>query len=91
MEGFCEQNEFPHHNLFDDLEGTDASQLWVSTTDQHPNAKGHALVAGPIYDFSLEVMNTPKPKATPAAGSKPAGKTKPKPRPPKPGARTKTR
>ena len=34
--------------------GGDVSQLWIQSDDPHPNASGHELMAGLLYDYIVE-------------------------------------
>lgn len=53
---FCEVNDIPVHDLMDAFRGRNASQLWVSPWDQHPNPRGHALVAESLMPFVLQML-----------------------------------
>ncbi len=49
--------DVPVHNLLDVFMGRDASRLWVSPMDQHPNADGHALVAEALMPFMVDLLS----------------------------------
>ncbi len=53
---FCGTNDIPVHDLMDGFRGQNASQLWVSPWDQHPNPRGHALVAESLMPFVLQML-----------------------------------
>lgn len=41
----------PTHDLLPAFLGRDASRLWVSAWDQHPNAEAHAVAAQSLLPF----------------------------------------
>jgi lysophospholipase L1-like esterase len=45
IERFCREAALPAFSLLPALQGEDAASLWVSPWDQHPNERGHRLVA----------------------------------------------
>lgn len=48
---FSEENDIPFLDLLDVYKGINATSLWVSPTDGHPNTKGHKIAADAIYEF----------------------------------------
>jgi hypothetical protein len=58
IEEFCENHEFACLSLLPSFQHRDASTLWVSALDQHPNADGHAIAADAIYEFMMTEMSS---------------------------------
>lgn len=56
LETFARDSGFPTYNLLPDFMGRYAPSYWVSSFDQHPNAKGHALVAKSLEPFVRELL-----------------------------------
>lgn len=56
IERFAVEQGFPTYNLLPDFLGRDAPDYWVSAFDQHPNARGHALVAEQLEPFLSELL-----------------------------------
>lgn len=48
---FAAREEVPAMSLLPAFRGRDASTLWVSDVDQHPNADAHAIVAAALEPF----------------------------------------
>jgi lysophospholipase L1-like esterase len=46
----------PVHDLLPDFLGRDATSLWVSPFNQHPNEKAHALVAEALLPFVRQLL-----------------------------------
>lgn len=46
----------PTHDLLPAFLGRDASRLWVSAWDRHPNAEGHALAAQSLLPFARTLL-----------------------------------
>ena len=63
---FARDNDFPVHDLLPDFMGRNAPDYWVSSLDQHPNERAHALVAERLEPFLLELMAAPP--DTPGSG-----------------------
>jgi lysophospholipase L1-like esterase len=57
VENFAKGNGIPAHSLLPDFLGKDPASLWVSSSDQHPNGKAHAIAAESIYPFLMELRN----------------------------------
>lgn len=53
---FCEEAGIPAMNLLDAYRGKQATELWVSSLDQHPNVEGHRIAADGIEPFLLELL-----------------------------------
>jgi lysophospholipase L1-like esterase len=51
IDEFATQNEIAYVDLFPFFKGADASSLWVSTNDQHPNALGHQIAARALFAY----------------------------------------
>jgi len=51
IEDYGESIGVPVYNLLPDFLGHDASQLWVSPWDQHPNGQGHRITADALTPF----------------------------------------
>ncbi|MFT5444526.1 MAG: lysophospholipase L1-like esterase [Myxococcota bacterium] len=62
---FSVDTGFAVHNLLPDFMGEYAPNYWVSSFDQHPNARGHALVAERLEPFVTGLLDradaTPSP------------------------------
>lgn len=58
IERFARDNEIPVHSLLPTFRGMDASSLWVSIFDQHPNARGHEIAADSMYEFLVPLIPT---------------------------------
>lgn len=50
------ENNIPTHNLLPAFMGKDASELWVSSSNQHPNALGHEIAANSILPFLRQLL-----------------------------------
>ena len=48
---FCEAEGIEHVDLVPRFEGQDERSLWVHPTDQHPNDRGHRLIAEGVLDY----------------------------------------
>ena len=53
---FSTENELPAHNLLPAFLGRNASDLWVSPANQHPNAQGHAIAADSLDPFVRQLL-----------------------------------
>lgn len=56
IERFARQHGIRVHSLLPAFLGRDASTLWVSPLDQHPNEVAHALAADSITEFLLPIV-----------------------------------
>jgi hypothetical protein len=56
VERFAKRNSIPCTSLLPALEREDASDLWVSPFDQHPNARCHRLVADALEPRLRELL-----------------------------------
>lgn len=56
---FGRDNDFPVYDLLPDFMGHYAPDYWVSSLDQHPNERGHALVAKRLEPFLLDLLSAP--------------------------------
>ncbi len=61
VEAFAKENAMPTYNLLPDFMGRDAPAYWVSGFDQHPNERGHALVAERLEPFLTSLLTSPSP------------------------------
>jgi len=50
------ENEIPTHNLLPAFMGKNASDLWVSSFNQHPNVLGHEIAANSILPFLRQLL-----------------------------------
>ncbi|MFH0946953.1 MAG: SGNH/GDSL hydrolase family protein [Planctomycetota bacterium] len=60
LQRFCELNEIPVLSLLPAFMNRDASELWVSLYDQHPNEEGHAIAAEAVLPFLESLLAPPK-------------------------------
>jgi lysophospholipase L1-like esterase len=64
---FARANAIPALDLLAAFRGLRDSELWVSSVDQHPNARGHAVAAAALEPFAAELLGlepgTPSPSA----------------------------
>ena len=60
LQRFCEQHDIPVLSLLPSFMDRDASDLWVSLYDQHPNEKGHTIAAEAITPFIESLLAAPK-------------------------------
>ncbi len=58
---FGETNGIPTLDLLPAFLGKNASELWVSTLDQHPNARGHRIAADALFPFLQGLLREPEP------------------------------
>lgn len=58
LEKFATDHGFPVHNLLPDFMGEDASSLWVSASNQHPNARGHQIAADSMLPFVKGLLDS---------------------------------
>ncbi|MBP7216283.1 MAG: hypothetical protein KBA46_03250 [Candidatus Omnitrophica bacterium] len=58
VERFGESQRIPTLNLFPAFKGHNATTLWVSQFDQHPNAKAHSIAANAILPFLRTLLHT---------------------------------
>jgi hypothetical protein len=56
---FADANGLAHLSLLPAFRGRRAPDLWVSSTNQHPNREGHAIAASALLPFVREVMQSP--------------------------------
>ncbi len=57
IEQFSIQNDMPTHNLLPAFMGMHGPDLWVSSFDQHPNARGHKIAADSILPFLKSIIS----------------------------------
>ena len=55
---FAIDHDFPVYDLLPDFMGRFAPNLWVSSLDQHPNPRAHALVAEQLEPFVRDLLST---------------------------------
>lgn len=53
---FGADNELPTHSLLPAFMGQNASDLWVSALNQHPNARGHEIAANSMLPFVRQLL-----------------------------------
>jgi hypothetical protein len=51
IEGFARRNGIPVYSLTPGFLGQDASTLWVTRSDHHPNEQAHRLAAERLYPY----------------------------------------
>ncbi|MCP4908072.1 MAG: hypothetical protein GY910_24130 [bacterium] len=51
IESFARSNDIAVFSLLPDFQGKNEEELWVSTTDQHPNERAHGIAAQAIAAF----------------------------------------
>ena len=51
IENFARSNDITVFSLLPDFQGRNEEELWVSTTDQHPNERAHGIAAQAIAEF----------------------------------------
>jgi len=56
LEEFAIAHDFPVHNLLPSFLGYNASELWVSAYNQHPNEKAHQIAAESMLPFVNELL-----------------------------------
>jgi len=56
---FAEVHAIRVHDLLPTFLGREASSLWVSPLNQHPNESAHALVADALTEFLLPIVTPP--------------------------------
>ncbi len=56
IENFAVMNGMASHNLLPAFLGKDASDLWISAYDQHPNEKAHSIAAGSLFPFVANLL-----------------------------------
>ena len=54
---FANDNQIPVYPLTDGFMGHNAVDLWVSSSDQHPNEAGHQIAADTLYPYMLEILS----------------------------------
>ena len=59
---FSRSVPLPTLDLLPFFEGRDATQLWVSPMDQHPNAEAHGIVARALLPFIEELLEQEPPE-----------------------------
>ena len=57
---FANANDIPVLSLLPAFQGEEPSMLWVSSLDQHPNERAHAIAAHAITEFLVEHITTPE-------------------------------
>lgn len=62
---FARDNDIPVYNLLPDFMGRYAPNYWVSSLDQHPNERGHALVAERLRPFLSSLLQDSPSSGTP--------------------------
>lgn len=60
VDAFAREHDIPVYDLLPDFMGRDAPDYWVSPFDQHPNERGHALVAERLEPFLRKLLDAPK-------------------------------
>lgn len=63
VEQFGRDQGISTYSLLPDLENEDAQSLWVSELDQHPNERGHALVADALEAYLRPHLQPPEPSS----------------------------
>ena len=58
LTGYGEEIAVSTLDMLPSFMGLDASELWVSAADQHPNAAGHAVAAESLYPFVVELLES---------------------------------
>lgn len=58
IERFARDNGIAVHSLLPTYLGHDGPSLWISTFNQHPNERGHALAAQSIYEFLVPIIRS---------------------------------
>lgn len=53
---FSSEHGIPTHNLLPAFMGENASNLWISSFDQHPNEKGHKIAADSMLPFLRQLL-----------------------------------
>lgn len=51
IESFARSNDITVFSLLPDFQGKNEEELWVSTTDQHPNERAHGIATQAIAEF----------------------------------------
>jgi hypothetical protein len=71
LASFCRSESIPFIDLFEAFSGLNEQDLWVHSTDQHPNETAHHLAAVSLAD-SLQTMGlmSAKPPSQERIGSK---------------------
>ena len=59
LERFGRDHGLPVLNLLPAFLGEDGPELWISSYDQHPNEKGHAIAAEAMLPFLQELLAAP--------------------------------
>ena len=62
IEEHCKQSNIPVYDLLPVFIGHDYVQLWVHSSDPHPNEKGHKIIAKALADFVItkKLLESPK-------------------------------
>lgn len=68
VERFARESGLPVLDLLDAFRGLPDAELWVSSWDQHPNARGHAVAAEALRPFAAELLRLPAASPAPGAG-----------------------
>ena len=58
---YCAELGIPYRSLLPAFMGYDAQELWVSPSNAHANAQGHAIAASAIESFLIEEHLVPLP------------------------------
>ena len=58
LEKFATEHGFPVHNLLPAFMGEDATNLWVSSNNQHPNERGHRIAADSMLPFVKGLLDS---------------------------------
>jgi len=56
---FARESRIPVLDLLEAFRGRRDAELWVSSTDQHPNAEGHRVAAEALAPFAAELLQLP--------------------------------
>lgn len=54
---FAKESSIPVFSLTNGFIGHKSSTLWVSSSDQHPNEKGHSIAANTLYPYLNKIIN----------------------------------
>lgn len=55
---FADEDEIPFFSLTPGFVGLRAEDLWVSASNQHPNAEGHRIAADTLYPYFFEAVSS---------------------------------
>ncbi len=65
---FAQANQLPLLDMLDAFRGQPDAELWVSSWDQHPNARAHAIAAAALLPLAAELLRLPGARPEPGAG-----------------------